>query len=78
MEEAVKVVREGLAYREASRMFNVPLESLRRRVIGTVEMNAKPGPSTVLSVEEEDSLAKYIVDMTDMGFSLSREDVVRM
>ena len=54
-------------HREASRMFNVPLKNQRRCIIGMVEINTKPGPSTVLSVKEEDCLAKYVVDMADMG-----------
>lgn len=76
---AVNAVREaGMPYREAARNFNVPVETLRRRVIGTVEIDARPGPSTVLAKEEEDLLAKYIIDMADMGFGLSREDIMRI
>ena len=70
MKEAVKAVRENkMGYREASRGFNVPVETLRRRVVmGVVEMDARPGPPTVLSKEEEDLLAKYVVEMADMGY----------
>ena len=76
---AVKAVREaGMPYREASRNFRVPVETVRRRVIGTAEMDARPGPSTVLARKEEDLLAKYVIDMADMGFGLSREDIMRM
>ena len=78
MKEAVEAVHKGMGYREAARGFNVPVETLRRRVIGAVQMDAKPGPPTVLSKEEEDLLAKYVVDMADMGFGLSREDVMQM
>ena len=75
MEAAVHALKdEGMAYREAS---NVPVESSRRCVIGTVAMGAKPGPRTLLTAEEEDLLAKYLVSMTDMGYGLSREDVMR-
>ena len=71
MEEAVKVLlKKGMPYRKASRKYNVPVESLRLRVIGAVEINARPGPYTVLMSEEEDSLAKYVIDMADMGFGL--------
>ena len=59
MEAAVHAVKdEGMAYREASRHYNVPVESLRRRVISTVAVTAKPGPHTVLRAEEEDLLAR--------------------
>jgi hypothetical protein len=46
----VKAVRStGMAYCEAARKYNVPVETLRRRVIGAVEVDAKPGPPTVLT-----------------------------
>ena len=40
-----------------------------------VEMDCRPGPSTILSKDEEEKLASYIVDMADMGFGLSRDDI---
>ena len=79
MEAAVGSVKDGkTSLREASRLYNVPVETLRRRVTGTVEMDCKPGPATILTTDEEDLLAKYLVDMADMGFGLSREDAMAM
>lgn len=79
MDAAVSYVKnENSSLREAARLYNVPVETLRRRVIGSVEMGCKPGPPTVLTTEEETRLAKYLVDMVDMGFGLSREDVMAM
>ena len=59
-------------------MCNVPLESLRRRVNGTVDIICRPGPPSILTREEEDCLAHYIVDMVEMGFGLMREDVMHL
>ena len=64
--------------RSASRMYNVPLETLRRWVNGSVDIICRPGSPSILSTEEEDALAQYIVQMVDMGFGLSREDVMRL
>lgn len=36
----------------------------------------RPGPATVLTEEEEDQLASYLTQMSDMGFGLSRDTVV--
>ena len=36
------------------------------------------GPSTVLTDEEEDQLAVYLVQMSDMGFGLSRKTVMKL
>ena len=77
MTAAVNAVNnEGSSLRAASRLYNVPIESLRRRVIGQVDVECRPSPQTVLS-KEEDHLAKYCIEMADRGFGLAREDVTR-
>ena len=75
MAAAVRSVREGMGLRESARLYNVPIETLRRRVIGSVDLGCKSGPPTVLTKDEEDMLARYLVEMADMGFELSPEDV---
>ena len=75
MEAAVKSVRGGMGLREASRLYNVPVETLKRRVIGIVDTGCRPGPPTVLTEEEEMKLTDYVVTMADMGLGLSREDL---
>ena len=74
MSRAAKYVSEGGGLREAARLYGVPHETLRR-VLGVVEMGCKPGPSTILTKDEEERLDRYIVDMADMGFGLSRDDI---
>ena len=76
--EAAKngVQNECMTIREASKLYNVPFETLRRRVIGSVNSGCKPGPATVLTEAEEEHLASYLIQMADMGFGLSRETVM--
>ena len=68
---AVKV--DGKALRKASREYGVPVATLKRRVDGLVAVDARPGPSTVLTWEEEDKLCQYCLDMADMGYGLTIE-----
>lgn len=42
-----------------------------------IGLHCRSEPPTVLTEEEEDSLACYCVQMADMGFGLTREDVMR-
>ena len=76
MQAAVScVLEEGKSLRDAARLYNVPVETLRRRVNGSVTMDCKPGPTTVLT-KEEDKVAEYLIAMADMGYGLSRETVM--
>ena len=66
MEGAVKSVKEGKGLREASRSYGLPVETLRRRVLGAVEIDCRPGPPTIFTKEEEDTLCEYLITMADM------------
>ena len=76
MAAAIEMIEGGMGVREASRLYNLPYETLRRRVNHVVNVECRPGPPTVLTDEEEKQLADYCVKMADMGFGLSREDVM--
>ena len=59
-----------------SRLYNVPLETLRRRLNGTVATDCRPGPNKVLTEEEETKFADYLLQMSEMGCGLTREGVM--
>ncbi len=44
MVDAVESVQDGKGPREVSRLYNVPVETLRRRVTGAVQMGCRSGP----------------------------------
>jgi len=64
------VVNETLGLQEASRVYNIPVETIRQRANGSVRMGCKPGPTTVLTDEEEDKLVSYLISMADMGYGI--------
>ena len=69
---------DGKGLRESARLYGVPIETLRQRVIGSVEVGCKPGPATIFSKEEEDKISKYLVSMADIGYGLTGEMVMRL
>jgi len=76
MIRAVSAVQvEGKALREASREYGVPVATLKRRIDGLVPMDARPGPSTIPLRVEEDKLCQYCLDMADMSYELTTEDI---
>ena len=77
MAAALQNVREGMNVREAARLYNLPFETLRRRVVEKVPLECRSGPPTILTQLEEDELVSYCVRMANnMGFGLSRNDVM--
>ena len=79
MEAAFQYVKEQRgSLREASRLHGVPVETLRRHVNGMVDIDCKPGPPTIFTSEEEDLLVKYIVNVADMRFGLSTDDIMAL
>ena len=77
MTEAVAFVQNGNSLRQAARLYNVPVETLRRPVNGAVSVDCKPGPSTILTKDEEECFAKYVIEMADRGFGLVSEDLMK-
>ena len=45
---------------------------------GSVKPGCKPGPGTVLSEEEKERLASYLIQMSKMGIGLSRDTVMHL
>ena len=78
MTSAVVACSEGMPIRESARKYNVPASTLFRRVRGIVEMGCKPGPNPVLSTLVEDKLSNYLVEMADMGYRFSCQEVMRL
>ena len=79
MEGAVlSVQRDEMGLREASRHYNVPVETLRRRVHGHVSVSSRPGPPTVLTFSEEEYLVNYVIKMAEIGYGLCRNEVMQV
>ena len=73
MVKAMKALKDdGVSLRSAAINFNVPRKTLEDSVKGKTQHGVKPGPRTVLTMEEEDSLVLYLVYMSKCGFPLTR------
>ena len=70
-------VQSGSSLHQAAQLYSVLVETLRRHFNGTVTLDCKPGPSTVLTADEEQCLAHYVIEMADRGFGLVSEDLMR-
>ena len=73
MVAAIEAVDEKkLSICAAANQFKVPRKTLDDRIKGKVKHGTKPGPSTILTAEEEDALVSYLIYMAQHGFPLTR------
>ena len=73
MTAAMKAVSDKeMAITQAAAKYSVPHKTLDDRIKKKVEHGSRPGPSTVLTKEEEDGLVSYLVYMAQRGFPLTR------
>lgn len=78
MFNALEEVKKGTAMRHAAGLHGVPHETLRRRwdrVNGEPIVVKRPGAPTVLSLDEEQQLERYVLMMADLGVGLEKGDL---
>ncbi|CAN0288764.1 unnamed protein product [Ectocarpus sp. 13 AM-2016] len=66
--KACAAIDDGMSVRKAAEVFGVGRTSIEDRRRGKVAMNAKVGPETILSKEEEDSLEDIILLFASRNF----------
>lgn len=76
MQNAVKAFREGRSMRHAAELFKVPRTCLRRRLENNTLKNK--GGQTIFTAEQENALATRITRLCDIGFGMTREDVMKV
>lgn len=78
MVKAMRAVEEGVSIRRASEMYNVPKSSLYDRVSGKVQHGCRPGPSSYLSIEEEDELVHFLIRCSQIGYPHTLSQVLAL
>ena len=76
MNNAVKAVRQGTSVRRAAELFNVPKSTLSDKVLGKVPMRARSGPPSYLTIEEEEELTSFLLELAKIGYALTRKEVI--
>lgn len=72
---AVEEALKGISVAEVSRKYQVPESTIRAKKIGKYA-NKRPGPSTILSADEEKELENWIFVCTDRGFPVTKHQLV--
>lgn len=76
MESALDSVKHGkFTIYKASKYYGVPKETLRRN-IRQMNMKEKAGVGTLLTKDEETILHDWVLDMSDIGFGVSKRQFI--
>ncbi|XP_060572341.1 uncharacterized protein LOC132730435 isoform X3 [Ruditapes philippinarum] len=78
LDKAYQCAVEGeLSVRKASKVYGVPMQTLRDRVLGHIEPDTtRSGPGPLLSEFEEAKLVDHIKDMAYVGYPYTRAEVI--
>ena len=76
MQAALTVIRNGvISARKASIEYGIPKGTVINKLHKGENTIGKPGSETVLTSEEENIFAKWILDMAKVGYPMHPEDV---
>ena len=67
IQAAFDATQKGMTVYKAARLFGISDTTLRDRVKGIVEVDAKPGFVNMFSEKEEENLVQYIMQMNKSG-----------
>ena len=67
-----------MSFRKAEATYGIPKSTLHDYVSGKIEIGCKPGPSSILTTAEERKLVKYGIEMSRIGYRLTRERISEM
>jgi hypothetical protein len=75
---AINAVKNGMSHRAAAAEHNVPKSTLTDRLTGKVIQGSKSGPETILSADDENKLAAYLINVSKKGYGKSKEIILYM
>ena len=79
MKRAIAAVEgEGISVRRTSELYHVPHLTLHDRISGRVEHGVKPGPSALLTLEEEEELVGVLIKCARIGHPHTRKQVMTL
>ncbi|XP_074114585.1 uncharacterized protein LOC141537481 [Cotesia typhae] len=76
IEAALEDVKRGIPIRTASRSHNVPRSTLYSKLTNKTSLEAKPGPATYLTQEQEHQVIDWVFYLRDRGFAITKNQLL--
>ena len=71
LKHAVEALKSELSLRKVANVFGVPVVTLHRKK-DHLDVNSKPGPSTVFTKEEEAEIVNWIIYRVERGYPVTK------
>lgn len=75
MMNAMLAIERGNSLRQAAEMYQVPKSTLFDHVSGKVAFGARSGPDPYLTMEEEEELVNFLLEVADVGYPHTKKQV---
>ncbi|CAK1603693.1 unnamed protein product [Parnassius mnemosyne] len=75
LEAAIQAIQNGMSKRAAAKVFGIPRGTLQFRLQGNF-LKTRPGPPTILTNDEENTLVEWIIQSSRKGFPRRKEDLL--
>lgn len=72
LKNAMTEIKNGSSVMAVSKKYNIPRTTLRDKISGRYSEGAKPGPSTILTYQEEILLVKWTKKLASLGFPITK------
>ena len=73
LKHAVEALKSGLSLRKAANAFGFPVVTLHRKK-DNLDVNSKPGPSTMFTKEEEAKIVNWIIYRGERGYPVTKQN----
>ncbi|XP_014217717.1 jerky protein homolog-like [Copidosoma floridanum] len=76
MKDAMNAVERGKSVRDAAVTFGIPKSTLHSKLKYTSPLNAKKGPRTVLTPNEETEIVNWLITCAETGFPVTKNQML--
>lgn len=75
----LKIREDNISVRKAAKLYNLPLTTLRDRVVGRIdEETLKSGPETLFTQQEQARIVEFVSYTAELGYGFTRAELLEV
>ncbi|KYN16956.1 hypothetical protein ALC57_10779 [Trachymyrmex cornetzi] len=76
VDQAIQLIKSGTSLTSVSHQFGIPKSTLHSKIHNKYPVNARYGPPSILSEEEENYVIQWIFFCCEQGFPIKKEQLL--